>query len=135
MQAQRTTWFKMKQGNLLIGNFGNDDDFPESVSCKGIEEEIEGSVIVKDNIKKNLVLDELVVHGNVKILGRIGGMIQANEMQVDGFTFLYKDNLGGDFVARNSTVKGIFFFKGSKPFWSIDLGNSKLEYVFFYEAM
>jgi len=137
-----TKWVKHDplNGNLSVGNFGNEGGIPKSLNLSGItekidEEEIRGSLIVEDNVEGNLILDNLVVGVSLKIMGEVSGLVQANNLKLGGFAYIFKENLKAGFVARNSNMKGLFFLIGNEPFWSIDLSNSEFEYVFFQEAM
>ncbi|MEF8847094.1 MAG: hypothetical protein V5A57_01535 [Candidatus Paceibacterota bacterium] len=132
---QISKWIRINGSNLEIGNFGNDGGIPKSLSCRDVEEEVPGSVIVRDDIEGNLILDNLVIGDSLKIMGEARGLVQANNLKVGGFAYIFKENLKAEFVARNSNMKGLFFLTGNEPFWSIDLSSSEFEHVLFYEAM
>jgi len=135
MKTERAPWFKFSNANLEIGNFGNEGTIPKSVSCKGMKAKISGSVILRDEVKGNLILDDLVVEQNVIIEGKMQGLIHENNCEIGGFTFLPKNNLEAEFVARDSTMKGIHFLNGENPFELIDLEGSEFEYLFFRERL
>lgn len=126
-------WARLRGNNLEIGNFGNDEAVPESVFIEGSlfeDKVVPGSIIVKDEIHGNLAFKDIKVKGNTKIVNRVQGMIHMDGFDSEGFLFLYKDNLRAGFVARNCGMKGIFFFEGQRPFWLVELSNSKFQYLF-----